>query len=321
MFRTAATIRTVAVAALAAAAVAPAAAQAQTSGLTLASPAVHQGHDGPRLRRPPLRRDRRRPVPHRTAGQQRQQLLRSHLVLQRAALLRHGPGRADVVRDRRDRSRRSGRLRQDDDGARLHQHGVQGQPGDRLGELHQHARGVRRLHLLRQEQGLDLRPWRPGGEPRRGLRLRDRQAPAPGPAAAQLPALEQGHALRRHDLELRQRRPCGHRRRREGDGRQRRGQAAAGRSGPGARSQPHRHVPRHAVDLHARGGDADARRAHEQRHADRGRRSGIGNLAAATTKQSVVWELTGPNYKTWQLGGTSRAVVDEVNWFSATKPG
>lgn len=46
----------------------------------------------------------------------------------------------------------------------------------------------------------------------------------------------------------------------------------------------------------------------------------INQLAPVTYKKSFVWELTGPNYKTWQLGGTQRAIVETYAWFSATKP-
>jgi hypothetical protein len=45
-----------------------------------------------------------------------------------------------------------------------------------------------------------------------------------------------------------------------------------------------------------------------------------GHVAPATYKKSFQWELTGPNYATWQLGGASRAIIHSYNWFAAAKP-
>ena len=47
---------------------------------------------------------------------------------------------------------------------------------------------------------------------------------------------------------------------------------------------------------------------------------GSGTIAAPTYKKTVQWELTGPSYETWQLGGEYRLMVFGFNWFEANKP-
>jgi hypothetical protein len=48
--------------------------------------------------------------------------------------------------------------------------------------------------------------------------------------------------------------------------------------------------------------------------------SGGQTYAVPVYVKSTQWELTGPSYETWQLGGTQRIMVYGFNWFEANKP-